>query len=60
MQFVVGDSLEGLGPSAATILAGEEGKERMKEIGKICALDVLLNNWDRLPLIWQNDGLFCY
>jgi hypothetical protein len=30
----------------------------MQAIGSIVAIDVLLNNWDRLPIgnIWQNDG----
>jgi len=34
----------------------ELGKKRMTEIGSVLYLDVLLNNGDRLPLIWQNQG----
>jgi hypothetical protein len=26
------------------------------DLGRILALDVLLNNWDRLPLLWENEG----
>eukprot|EP01100_Stratorugosa_tubuloviscum_P015018 TRINITY_DN839_c1_g2_i1.p1 TRINITY_DN839_c1_g2~~TRINITY_DN839_c1_g2_i1.p1 ORF type:complete len:358 (-),score=140.88 TRINITY_DN839_c1_g2_i1:20-1093(-) len=28
------------------------------EIGLLCSFDMLINNWDRLPLIWDNDGNF--
>ena len=36
----------------------------MRDIGAVCALDVLLNNADRLPLLWNNNGnvanlMFC-
>lgn len=27
-------------------------------LGKIISFDVLINNWDRFPLIWNNDGNF--
>ena len=26
------------------------------EFGRIMSFDVLMNNWDRLPLIWNNNG----
>jgi len=32
----------------------EEGKARLREMGRIIALDCVLNNFDRLPLIWTN------
>lgn len=28
----------------------------LKEIGRLIMFDVLINNWDRLPLIWDNEG----
>jgi len=34
----------------------EHGKKLLFEIGRILAYDVLINNWDRLPLIWDHDG----
>lgn len=32
------------------------GKTRLREIGRILALDVICNNGDRFPLIWDNRG----
>eukprot|EP00039_Didymoeca_costata_P019312 m.337022 g.337022 ORF g.337022 m.337022 type:complete len:402 (+) comp18025_c0_seq1:122-1327(+) len=34
----------------------ENGHERLKELGRLLALDVLCNNGDRFPLIWDNRG----
>eukprot|EP00040_Diaphanoeca_grandis_P015492 m.79125 g.79125 ORF g.79125 m.79125 type:complete len:396 (+) comp25182_c0_seq1:44-1231(+) len=34
----------------------ENGKTRLRELGRILALDVLCNNGDRFPLIWDNRG----
>lgn len=31
-------------------------KENLQHIGKIMVLDVMLNNLDRIPLIWDNEG----
>lgn len=36
----------------------------MRDVGAVCALDVILNNADRLPLLWHNNGnaanlMFC-
>jgi len=31
----------------------EDAYKRLKDIGKIIALDVLINNWDRFPIIWD-------
>jgi len=28
----------------------------LHDIGSLMAFDVLLNNWDRIPLIWDNEG----
>jgi len=32
------------------------GKSALTEMGKLLALDVLINNWDRFPFIWQHEG----
>ena len=32
------------------------GKRTCIEIGKILSFDMLINNWDRLPYIWNNEG----
>lgn len=34
----------------------ELGKKICFEMGKIMGFDVLINNWDRLPLVWNNEG----
>ena len=37
----------------AELLGGAPG---VREVGRVCGLDVLLNNADRLPLLWDNGG----
>mmetsp|Transcript_112529 Transcript_112529/g.223656 ORF Transcript_112529/g.223656 Transcript_112529/m.223656 type:complete len:1232 (-) Transcript_112529:86-3781(-) len=48
-----------------TVLQGQAGLEALKrptahqlfeDLGELIALDALLNNMDRVPAIWQNDG----
>jgi len=34
----------------------DEGKSRLRELGRLMALDVTCNNQDRFPLIWNNNG----
>eukprot|EP01052_Picozoa_sp_SAG31_P038575 SAG31_NODE_5180_length_2695_cov_2.182203_3_plen_231_part_01 len=34
----------------------EKGKNWLQQIGRIIAVDVLINNSDRLPAVWDNDG----
>lgn len=34
----------------------EEGKQLLQDMGKMLALDIFMNNSDRLPLIWNNQG----
>eukprot|EP00054_Salpingoeca_dolichothecata_P027164 m.197762 g.197762 ORF g.197762 m.197762 type:complete len:93 (+) comp25882_c0_seq5:47-325(+) len=34
----------------------DNGRKRLQEIGAVMLLDVLCNNGDRLPLIWDNRG----
>ena len=32
------------------------GREHLREIGRLLVLDVLINNGDRFPLLWENRG----
>lgn len=34
----------------------EEGNKNLRRLGSLLAVDALLNNYDRLPCIWQNMG----
>ena len=60
--FVPGVGLDRMVPQVlAEKLKGSGG---MRAIGAVCALDVILNNADRLPLLWNNNGnvanlMFC-
>jgi Actin-fragmin kinase, catalytic len=58
MELAEGRPLCALGPHLGSLLCvhTHTGRERLRAIGRVCALDVLCNNWDRLPLIWSNDG----
>eukprot|EP01118_Nematostelium_gracile_P017782 TRINITY_DN7707_c0_g1_i1.p1 TRINITY_DN7707_c0_g1~~TRINITY_DN7707_c0_g1_i1.p1 ORF type:complete len:244 (-),score=63.56 TRINITY_DN7707_c0_g1_i1:158-889(-) len=50
MEFVKGKDL-------AHIKSREELDEgSLREIGKFIAFDIFVNNWDRLPVIWDNEG----
>jgi hypothetical protein len=31
-------------------------KRLLRQLGKLVAFDMLCNNWDRLPVIWDNEG----
>ena len=51
--------------AAGHVLMGTEGHDAlqapapkvMHQLGRICAMDVLINNLDRIPLpVWQNEG----
>lgn len=61
MSYIRGRNLSQLGAWAPSVFgtAGaltSVGKERLRELGLMLLLDVLLNNGDRLPLIWKNRG----
>ena len=43
-----------IGPSNCKKLFQSE--KILRQLGKIIAADVIINNWDRLPIIWDNDG----
>ncbi len=53
-EFVEGTSLLEIPPTQGSCW---ENAEFLEQLGEICAVDVVLNNLDRLPLsIWDNDG----
>ena len=57
MEYVSGIDLLHLDPNkAASLFKETQGKENLKGIGKLIVLDFILNNWDRLPIIWDNEG----
>jgi len=54
LEFVPGFGLMGI--EAQRILSNPN-PQLLTGLGEICALDVVLNNMDRMPLpLWQNDG----
>jgi len=56
MEFVEGVDFEHLGEKELLFLSGENGKNGLRKIGRLVGLDMFINNWDRLPVVWQNDG----
>lgn len=56
MEFVKGKDLEQLGPRAMPIFRSEDGPRLLREMGRLICLDIVTNNWDRLPIIWDNEG----
>jgi hypothetical protein len=58
MEYSVGKSLWDW--NAKDLFGGgdlsELGKKICFNLGKVISFDVLINNWDRVPLIWNNDG----
>jgi hypothetical protein len=57
MEFIKGKDLEQLGPHAKPIFQGDDGRRLFREMGRLVCLDVVTNNWDRLPIIWDNEGM---
>eukprot|EP01112_Ceratiomyxa_fruticulosa_P021773 TRINITY_DN778_c0_g1_i1.p1 TRINITY_DN778_c0_g1~~TRINITY_DN778_c0_g1_i1.p1 ORF type:complete len:406 (-),score=98.05 TRINITY_DN778_c0_g1_i1:57-1274(-) len=60
MEFLKGDDLEHIGKEALfgknPNLLSKKGKEILFDIGRMSSYDVLINNWDRIPLMWSNEG----
>lgn len=60
--FVPGANFGEIGEKRAVEIFGlpgmpsTNGEARLRELGRILALDVLCNNGDRFPLIWDNRG----
>mmetsp|Transcript_53549 Transcript_53549/g.128976 ORF Transcript_53549/g.128976 Transcript_53549/m.128976 type:complete len:232 (-) Transcript_53549:430-1125(-) len=53
VEFVPGIVLQGLPGQQAL---GQGPQQLLQELGELIALDCLLNNVDRVPAIWQNEG----
>eukprot|EP01137_Pigoraptor_chileana_P002398 Opistho-2@41187 len=62
MEYVCGTTLGSVKYERACQVFGSEtslsvnGKKRLREIGRLMGVDCLLNNSDRLPLVWDNRG----
>lgn len=59
MEMVVGKQLNSLSVNDATrYFCGStaESIDFLTQLGRLIALDVVLNNWDRVPVLWENDG----
>lgn len=54
MEFVPGTVLQGL--DGQRLLTAEGASKLHAELGALIALDCLLNNVDRVPAIWMNEG----
>mmetsp|Transcript_41234 Transcript_41234/g.113728 ORF Transcript_41234/g.113728 Transcript_41234/m.113728 type:complete len:560 (-) Transcript_41234:186-1865(-) len=55
LEFLPGHGL--IGMDAHNALAGEMAAQIYKGLGRICAVDAVINNLDRVPLpLWSNDG----
>jgi hypothetical protein len=50
MEFLPGEILPECKPTAF------DRENVLRDIGKCIALDILLNNFDRIPIVWSNDG----
>jgi hypothetical protein len=48
--------LDALEPQLLSPQLAAHGGRALCDIGAVCGLDVLLNNSDRLPLLWDNGG----
>jgi hypothetical protein len=57
MEFVKGKDLEQLGPQAKALFEGADGSRLFRDMGRLVCLDIVTNNWDRLPIIWNNEGI---
>jgi hypothetical protein len=59
MQMIIGESLTSLSAERTKLLFGaqcDESIDFLQQLGEIMALDILLDNWDRIPIIWDNPG----
>eukprot|EP01105_Mastigella_eilhardi_P021398 TRINITY_DN517_c1_g1_i1.p1 TRINITY_DN517_c1_g1~~TRINITY_DN517_c1_g1_i1.p1 ORF type:complete len:959 (-),score=233.08 TRINITY_DN517_c1_g1_i1:75-2735(-) len=41
---------------AEDVHEAEHANRAVRELGRLIALDILCNNWDRIPLLWPNEG----
>lgn len=54
VEFVQGCILQGV--DGQMVLQGNTSSQILHELGSLIVLDCLLNNLDRIPAIWKNDG----
>jgi hypothetical protein len=62
MEFVHGKTLGRISHDAAVKYFSSESAHSstvLRAVGRIMALDVFTNNWDRIPLIHDNKGFLC-
>ena len=60
MEYIDGKDLETIDfEQCSSIFSTADGQpnERLRALGRLLALDIVCNNWDRLPLLWDNSGL---
>ncbi|CAJ1381875.1 unnamed protein product, partial [Effrenium voratum] len=56
LEFVNGHALMGV---EGQLALQDPGDQFLQDLGRLCAFDVLINNFDRVPLpVWQNEGNF--
>lgn len=55
LEFLPGPTLDEVGEET---FSGSDGLDALGDLGKILVLDILTNNWDRLPLpgLWEHEG----
>jgi len=59
MEYIDGKDLETIDfEQCSSIFSTADGQpnERLRALGRLLALDIVCNNWDRLPLLWDNSG----
>eukprot|EP00927_Polykrikos_kofoidii_P076084 TRINITY_DN7282_c0_g1_i1.p1 TRINITY_DN7282_c0_g1~~TRINITY_DN7282_c0_g1_i1.p1 ORF type:complete len:811 (-),score=111.24 TRINITY_DN7282_c0_g1_i1:51-2483(-) len=57
LEFVPGQSLQGVEThNLLKSLPGETLHGIWRDVGRLLAFDALINNLDRVPLLWDNDG----
>lgn len=57
VEFVNGPMMEGIEfVNALQSKSSEDLQKVWQEVGRLIAFDCLINNYDRLPMIWDNDG----
>jgi hypothetical protein len=60
MEFIPGAKmLTGETPASAAEVFGSStplGQQNLRDLGKIVAFDMLINNTDRIPAVWDNNG----
>jgi len=57
MEFIHGKEFSTPGVCELLCSDNENGQKRSFQLGRLIMFDVLINNWDRLPIIWDSkDG----